>query len=143
MLLNKRLTLGAFVSFFFCFFVQAAQTPTISQTELVELLSQSEKSVTATEPSFIVLDVRTATEFNNGHIKNAINISHNSVSENINLLEKYKNKKIVVHCRSGRRAIIAEKILQENGFLNVRHLEGDIIEWVNAELPLVIASDKQ
>jgi len=44
---------------------------------------------------------------------------------------------IVVHCRSGRRAIVAESVLQDNGFLNVRHLEGDMNAWVKAKLPLI------
>lgn len=139
MFLKKSLTLLtlALVSLF-SFSVFAAQTPKISQAELMELLSQQQsEQKTQSDPAFIVLDVRTPKEFNNGHIKNAINISHNTVAENLSFLEKYKDKMIVVHCRSGRRAISAEKVLQENGFSNIRHLDGDMLGWVRAKLPIV------
>lgn len=139
MLIKRLLTLLtlALISLF-SFSVFAAQTPKISQAELMGLLSQQQsEQETKSDPTFIVLDVRTPKEFNNGHIKNAINISHNTVTENLSLLEKYKDKMIVVHCRSGRRAISAEKVLQENGFSNVRHLDGDMLGWVRAKLPIV------
>jgi len=139
MLIKRLLTLLtlALISLF-SFSLFAAQTPKISQAELMGLLSQQpSEQETKSDPTFIVLDVRTPKEFNNGHIKNAINISHNTVTENLSLLEKYKDKMIVVHCRSGRRAISAEKVLQENGFSNVRHLDGDMLGWVRAKLPIV------
>lgn len=122
----------------FSFSAFATQTPTISQVELMKLLSAQEaEQKTTSESEFIVLDVRTPKEFNNGHINNAINISHNTVANNLSFLAEHKDKMIVVHCRSGRRAITAEKVLQENGFRNVRHLEGDMLGWVKAKLPLV------
>lgn len=109
----------------------AEQTPTISQNELVKLLAQPHST------NFIVLDVRTPKEYNNGHIKGAINISHNTITQNFSLLESHKDKMIVVHCRSGSRAVSAERALKENGVTNIRHLEGDMLGWVAAKLPLV------
>lgn len=111
--------------------VFAEQTATISQAELVNLLAQPNDS------SFVILDVRTPQEFNEGHIKNAINISHNTVKDNLSVLDKYKDKMVVVHCRSGKRALIAEHVLKENGFSNLRHLDGDMLGWVDAKLPLI------
>ncbi|WP_076417213.1 rhodanese-like domain-containing protein [Colwellia sp. UCD-KL20] len=111
--------------------VFAEQTPTISQAELMKLLTQPNDS------SFIVLDVRTPQEFNAGHIKNAINVSHNTVKDNLSVLSKYKDKMVVVHCRSGKRALVAEHVLKENGFSNLRHLDGDMLGWVDAKLPLI------
>ncbi|MDO7084251.1 rhodanese-like domain-containing protein [Pseudocolwellia sp. AS88] len=132
MLIKKLLTVATFISIsIFSANIFAAQTPIISQDELVKLMSSQDTA------NFIVLDVRTAEEFNQGHIKNAINISHNSVADNLSLLAQHKDKMIVVHCRSGRRAIVAESVLQDNGFLNVRHLEGDMNAWVKAKLPLI------
>ncbi|WP_426359696.1 rhodanese-like domain-containing protein [Pseudocolwellia sp. HL-MZ19] len=140
MLIKKLLAFATFISISaFSVNVFAAQTPTISQDELMKLLSVSEKGINATEEAsnFIVLDVRTPVEFNRGHIKNAINISHNTVADNLSLLTQHKDKMIVVHCRSGRRAITAESVLQDNGFSNIRHLEGDMNAWVKAKLPLI------
>ncbi len=113
------------------FTAAAEKTPTISQIQLVELLSQPDNT------TYVVLDVRTPREFNAGHIEGAINISHNTISNNLAILDKYKNKTVVVHCRSGMRALSAEKVLKKNGFSNLRHLEGDMLGWVKAKLPLV------
>lgn len=93
--------------------------------------------ISITISSFSLLAAQTPTEFAHGHIKNAINISHNTVKDNLPLLAEHKDTMIVVHCRSGRRAIVAEKVLHENGFTNIRHLEGDMLGWVNSKLPLV------
>ena len=129
MFIKKLLSLTLFT--LFSFTALAEQTPKISQAELLALLDQPYTS------SFIVLDVRTPKEYNSGHIKGAINISHNAITENLSLIENHKDKTVVVHCHSGRRAMSAEKALKTSGFSNVRHLEGDMLGWVAAKLPLI------
>ncbi|NVK24015.1 MAG: rhodanese-like domain-containing protein [Gammaproteobacteria bacterium] len=95
-----------------------------------ELLNNSEQ--------YLVLDTRSKSEFDQGHIQGALNIPHTEV---INQLEKLKgvNKTIVVHCRSGRRALTAEQALLDNGFNNLKHLQGDIKGWTANGYPLVTA----
>jgi len=109
----------------------AEQTAKISQQELLRLMA------TADNQEFVVLDVRTAEEFNKGHIVGAINISHDEIVNNIAKLSSYKDKLVVVHCRSGFRAASAEGDLLENGFKKLRHLEGDMKGWQEEKLPLV------
>jgi len=128
MLIKKLLSFTVFA--FLSFNLFAEQTPTISQAELVALLEQPNQT------DFIVLDVRTANEYNNGHIEGALNISHNTILDNLSRLTAYKDKTIIVHCRSGKRAVSAENALKANGFSQVRHLEGDMLGWVAAQLPL-------
>lgn len=108
----------------------ASETSQISQQELITALK-------APNHNIVVLDVRSAQEYDNGHLVNAINISHNTVSEKLNQLSQYQNSTVVVYCRSGRRAGIAENILINNGFTNVRHLTGDMNGWLEAKLPIV------
>ncbi len=68
------------------------------------------------EGAFLV-DVRTADEFAEGHVKGSVNIPLDNV---IMELAKFKNKKnIVVFCRSGNRSGQAKTILDQNGFTNV------------------------
>lgn len=86
--------------------------------------------------NYIVLDTRSAGEFAQGHIAGAINIPHTKVKENIEFLRKL-NKPIVVHCRSGRRALVAEEALLDANFKALKHLEGDILGWEQQDLPLV------
>ncbi len=67
----------------------------------------------------IVIDVRTPEEFAIGHFKNALNIPYDQMEARIKELESYKNKPIIVYCRSGRRSGIAKEILNAKGFKNV------------------------
>ncbi|SEK99264.1 Rhodanese-related sulfurtransferase [Colwellia chukchiensis] len=108
----------------------AEQTATISQQQLLALMAQAENKT-------LVLDVRTPAEFAEGHIAGAINISHDTIKENLAKIIQFKDQTVVVHCRSGRRAISAENDLRAAGFSDLRHLEGDMNAWQAADLPLV------
>lgn len=111
-------------------FSLAAETPIVSQDELIEMARKSSTS------DMLILDVRSPEEFAEGHIKNAVNISHGEMSRNFMTILEFQDKPVVVYCRSGRRASIAETILRDKGFTKVMHLEGDMNEWVDAELPV-------
>lgn len=124
----KKLAIMAFSLFSAVVF--AGETPQISQNELLTALKAANHNI-------VVLDVRTAEEFNNGHLVNAVNVSHDTIAEKLNQLSQYKNSTVVVHCRSGYRAGIAERILAKNGFNNLRHLTGDMNGWLDANLPVV------
>lgn len=117
------LSLCAFISF-------AEQTAKISQQDLLALMAKPASET-------VVLDVRTAEEFAQGHIKGAINISHDQIEKNLNKILAYKDQTVVVHCRSGRRAVSAENALRAAGFSDLRHLDGDMKGWQAADLPLV------
>ena len=68
------------------------------------------------EGAFLV-DVRTAAEFAEGHVKGSTNIPLDQVASQ---LEKFKGKKqIIVFCRSGNRSGQAKMILEQNGIKNV------------------------
>jgi len=114
----------------FSLFTFAEQTATISQQALLTLMATPENKT-------VILDVRTAEEFAEGHIKGAINISHKQINANLNKIIALKDQTLVVHCRSGRRAISAENDLRAAGFSDLRHLEGDMNGWQSADLPLV------
>lgn len=78
---------------------------------------------------WLILDVRTEEEYEQGHVPNAKNITHDELEDRIHSIAEYKDKPVVVYCRSGRRAGIAADILLEHGFTQVKHLEGDMIGW--------------
>lgn len=124
-----KLTLLTVLSVF-AFISVAEQTPTITQQELIALMA-------APKNQTIVLDVRTPQEFAQGHIEGAINISHDQISDNLAKIIAHKDQTVVVHCRSGRRAVSAENALRDAGFSDLRHLAGDMKGWKAAGLPLV------
>lgn len=61
-----------------------------------------------------VIDVRTPLEYEQGHIPGAVNIPHDDIENHIDEIPKDRN--IVVYCRSGHRAQLAMKILEEKGY---------------------------
>ena len=89
------------------------------------------------DSSVVVLDVRTAAEFTEGHIQGAIMIDQNQSD----FVEKAKatlpiDKKIAVYCRSGRRSANAAGKLADIGYKCV-NLKGGIIAWKDAGKPVV------
>ena len=65
-----------------------------------------------------ILDVRSKGEFAGGHIKGSINISVDTLSNNLAQL-KDKNKDIITCCASGMRSASAKSILKSKGYTNV------------------------
>ena len=84
----------------------------------------------------MILDVRTAEEFADGHVPGAINISHDELADRLAEIEAVKEAGVIVYCRSGRRAGIAEELLLGRGYTNVQHLEGDMLAWLEASRPV-------
>jgi rhodanese-related sulfurtransferase len=99
----------------------------ISQTQLQQIMKNDQEVV--------LLDVRTAQEFEQGHIPNAVNISHTELEARLAELSGAKNKQVVIYCRSGRRAEVAKQVLLTNGFNQLDHLAGDFNEWTSNNLP--------
>lgn len=85
---------------------------------------------------WVILDVRSPEEFEAGHVPNAINIPHTEIADNIERLLGHINKPVVVYCRSGFRAAKAGNILIENGFSQVKHLDGDMQGWEKSGNPI-------
>jgi len=67
----------------------------------------------------IILDVRSKGEYQGGHIKGSINISVDSLSNNLNKLKK--DNPIITCCASGMRSASAKSILKSNGFTEVHN----------------------
>lgn len=67
----------------------------------------------------IILDVRSKGEYQSGHIKGAINISVDTLSNNLSKLKK--DKPIITCCASGMRSASAKSILKSNGFTELHN----------------------
>jgi len=82
------------------------------------------------DSSLVLLDVRTVEELTGplGHVEGIINIPLQEIKERIHELDKYKDKKIAVICRSGNRSGAATGILKASGF-NAVNVEGGMIEY--------------
>ena len=88
------------------------------------------------DPNVVVLDVRTADEFKEGHLEGALNIDQ----AQSDFIEKAKkalttDKTIAVYCRSGRRSASAAERLAAEGYKAV-NLKGGILAWKEAQMPV-------
>lgn len=78
----------------------------------------------------IILDVRRADEYKEGHLKNAINFNVlDSLSFDSQLRTLKKNRKYLLYCRSSLRSGKALVTMQKKGFKHLWHLSGGISAW--------------
>ncbi|MDP1764250.1 MAG: FAD-dependent oxidoreductase [Sediminibacterium sp.] len=75
----------------------------------------------------ILLDVRTAAEFDAGYITNAINIPVDEIRQRLSELPT--DKKIYIYCEAGLRGYLAHRMLRQNGYEEVYNLSGGYISW--------------
>jgi len=101
----------------------------ISPQQVVQLMSHENGS--------IIVDVREDKEFSSEHIKDSIHIPMGALASRISELDKYKNKNVILGCRSGSRSGRACSILKKHGFEKVHNLRGGVLAWENDNLPLI------
>ncbi len=101
-----------------------------AETSPIGSITQAELSGRLKEPGTLVLiDVRTREEYAAGHIDAALNIPHDELERRLGEIPGGKSGEIIVYCRSGKRARIAENILVEKGYTNVKDLAGHWLGW--------------
>ena len=83
-----------------------------------------------------LLDIRSAKDFEKGHIINAVNIDMATLGDREKELNKYKDKTVVICCAQGQESIRVARNLKTNGFEKLYSLKGGISAWQNANLPL-------
>ena len=94
----------------------------------VPSISSEESQKVISDNNYRFLDVRTDGEYSDGHIPNSIHIPLQEIKSRISEIEKIKDKKIIVYCRSGARSSMASKTLLKEGF-DVSNLTGGIMSW--------------
>ncbi|MBQ6992066.1 MAG: rhodanese-like domain-containing protein [Clostridia bacterium] len=92
----------------------------VSMDDIIQIMNEN--------TNYIILDVRTIEEYNEGHIPNAICIPNESIGSDI--IEKLPNKEqlILIYCRSGNRSKQAAEKLKKLGYTNLIEF-GGIIDW--------------
>ena len=94
----------------------------------VNITAEEAKQIMDSQEGYIILDVRTQEEYDQGHIPGAIVISHEEIAEKAEEVLTDKDQLILVYCRSGRRSKIAAEALAELGYTNIKEF-GGIIDW--------------
>jgi glyoxylase-like metal-dependent hydrolase (beta-lactamase superfamily II)/rhodanese-related sulfurtransferase len=90
----------------------------------------------------IVLDVRKELEFDNGHIKTALNIPLQTMTDLTNIAAFEDTDNIYIHCAGGYRSVIAASILKKQGIHNVRNVLGGFDAAKNVpKMPIEVAKE--
>ena len=94
----------------------------------MQIDAEQAKTLMDTETDYIILDVRTEEEYNEGHIPNAILIPNTEIRERAELELTDQDQLILVYCRSGNRSRQAANKLVDLGYTNIYDF-GGIIDW--------------
>ena len=106
-------------------------------SEEVRLVPASEVVGRLDAPAdLVLLDVRSPSEFESGHIAGARNIPVNELEMRLAELDDVRDQEVIVFCEMGGRAVMAEGLLRSAGFARLGHLEGDMSAWRAAGHPL-------
>jgi rhodanese-related sulfurtransferase len=77
----------------------------------------------------LIIDVREPWEFEESRISGSQNIPLGTLPTKLDDLEEAKDEEVIVHCKSGARSSAAKAFLTQQGFTNVRNLEGGIMAY--------------
>ena len=95
-----------------------------SKANYHQIDGQSALDMMNNEADYIIIDVRTESEYQQGHIKNAINIPNESIDESVSEILKDKDQLLLVYCRSGNRSKQASEKLAKLGYSNIYEFGG-------------------
>ncbi len=93
------------------------------------ITSEELKSKLDKNEELILVDCREQDEWDAGHIEEARLIPLSVLEERFSELNEYKDKQIIMQCRSGKRSLNACHFLEEQGYSNLTNLEGGILGW--------------
>ncbi len=120
------------------FLMSCAQT----SNNAAQVLSAAAFKQAITAKNIQVLDVRTATEFNGGHIKHALQANWLDPKEFTDRTQHLdKNLPVYVYCQAGGRSASAQEALEAKGY-KVINLEGGMSNWKMNGFPVDVAGDK-
>jgi phage shock protein E len=109
---------------------------TITAQTKVEVNSKQVNSMLQKDKKWIVLDVRSAEEFNSGHIKGALNIDIRQPDAFSKIDKLNKNAKYIVHCRTNHRSGMAVEHMMQSGFKNIYQMMDGWSGWSMNNLPV-------
>ncbi len=112
---------------------QSCKTPRwrLLKAQLNNLLPKAFEAKISTYEKPIIIDVRTAEEFKDGHIEGAVNISYFEEDLWEQLTKFGKHETFFIYCRTGRRSIRVCTLMKNGGFDEdkIFNLDGGLIAW--------------
>lgn len=97
---------------------------------MIDITTEELKKKLDNKEDFVFIDVREPNEYEQFNLGAKL-IPLGSLPGALNELEQYKDKEIVIHCRSGARSGNAKNFLAQMGYKNVRNLLGGVLRWID------------
>lgn len=119
------------VSYFLMAFGIFASAQTINKINSVDA-----NKMIGEDKELVILDVRTPMEFNQGHIKGAVNIDISQPGFYDKILKLDKSKSYLVYCRTQNRSGVTVNFMKEKGFNNIYQMVDGITGWNINGLPV-------
>lgn len=113
-------------------------TPDAASAEAagIRVATPEEASEILASQQVVLLDVRTPAEFAEGRLAGAQNIDQMAPDFADRLAELPRDESYVIYCRSGNRSAQARAVMEDLGFTDVVDIEGGILAWSQAGLPI-------
>ncbi|MGC9007594.1 MAG: rhodanese-like domain-containing protein [Halothiobacillaceae bacterium] len=99
----------------------------ISPTEASRMMSHEEP---------LLLDVREINEYREGYLRDAKHIPLGQLGSKIDQLASWKDRPVIIYCRTGNRSGMACNLLAKQGFTKLYNLAGGIMAWKHDGLPV-------
>lgn len=133
----KTILLIAILSFCFNFFIMSQTgTDTIYRsisTQQGDSLIQANTG----NPDFVIMDMRTPSEYSGGHIQNAVNMNYYSPTLSAELDALDKNKIYLLYCAAGSRSTATFNLMKSKHFRELYNMLGGISQWISLGYPVV------
>jgi phage shock protein E len=113
-----------------------SQETTTAESSAVTLVSPTDAQTLIESGDVEVVDVRTPEEYAEGHIEGATLVDFYEPDFADRIAELDRGQEYVVYCRSGNRSSQATALMAEQGFAAVNDVDGGIVAWEAAGLPV-------
>lgn len=107
---------------------EPAAEPKANSGSYQQITQEEAKAMMEEQTDYLIVDVRRADEFAEGHIAGAINVPNETIGEEAAQALPDKDQYLFIYCRSGRRSKEASQVLADLGYTNVYEF-GGIIDW--------------
>lgn len=115
--------------FFYILFVFAMGCDMDTNKGEIKLVTPEEMHSLVEQKDVQLVDVRSSSEYQDGHIAFAQNIDFNSPTFDEDILKLDKSKPVILYCKSGGRSARCSKKLLAAGFIKIYELKGGITQW--------------
>jgi rhodanese-related sulfurtransferase len=111
-------------------------TEVMRQVRGVRELSPAQAVPWINDPNAVIVDISPVADFNRGHIVNANNLLPSRLASPDAEVQKLRDKKVLVVCKSGQTAVAAANSLRKLGATEVAVLKGGMTQWRSEQFPV-------